>query len=121
WAAGPGGCRATPIRGRRASPRRRPGGCVSLAPSRRLARPVGRGGRDGRPGRDAGRGSCLVRGMTTADAEDDFPNMTLRRVVSLLCLAACATVVAGCGGGTPAPRPGPSAAPETPPTPPPPP
>lgn len=38
--------------------------------------------------------------MTTADAEDDFPNMTLRRVVSLLCLAACATVVAGCGGDT---------------------
>jgi hypothetical protein len=49
---------------------------------------------------DARRGACLVRGITAGTREDDFPGMSLRQALSLLCLAAVRGRVAGCGGDT---------------------
>src|SRR5262249_24602556 len=95
---------------------------LPLACARRLARALRRRGCDGRPRRDARPGpylagwstcpaarpharpahravACLHRGIGRAPSWDDFHEaMTAGRLLSLLCLAVCATALVGCGG-----------------------
>jgi hypothetical protein len=44
--------------------------------------------------------ACLDRGIDGAFDRDDLQSVTARRALSLLCLAACATALVGCGGDT---------------------